>query len=142
MTTFHNPDGMWAPFGAFSMMALQGTGQIAHLKGQVSLNAEGEVVGPSDMALQVRQVLENIRTCLASAGGEMRDVLSLVHYTTDINAFMGCGETLAGVFQPPYPITTTVEVAALYDPRLVIEITAVAEIPRDRLIMPSPATTS
>ena len=37
----------------------------------------------------------------------------------------------------PYPVMTTVQVAALYRPELVVEITAVAEIPRDHFRRPS-----
>lgn len=44
-----NPPGVWSPFGAFSMAVVQGDGQIVHLKGQVSLDVDGRVVGPGDM---------------------------------------------------------------------------------------------
>lgn len=136
-----NPPGVWTPFGAFSMVALQGEGQIVHLKGQVALDAGGRVVGAGDMAAQVRQVLLNIQTVLASMGGTMADVLSLVHYATDIDAFMQTGAIRREFFTPPYPVTTTVEVARLYHPDLLIEISAVAEIPRDRFQRPAVAAT-
>ncbi|HXZ08489.1 MAG TPA: RidA family protein, partial [Paraburkholderia sp.] len=35
-------------------------------------------------------------------------------------------------FAPPYPVTTTVQVQRLYHPDLMIEIAAIAEIPRER----------
>ena len=132
-----NPTETWPPFGAFSMAVIQGDGQIVHLKGQVSLDQQGQVVGAQDMRVQVRQVLENISTVLASMGGRMSDVVSLVHYATDINQFMGTGDIRKEFFAAPYPITTTVQVQRLYHPDLVIEITAVAEIPRDRFRRPS-----
>ncbi len=125
-----NPPDIWQPFGAFSMVALQGEGQVVHLKGQVALNAAGEVVGAGDMREQVRQVLENIRAVLASMGGDMSQILSLTQYVTDIAAFMGAGDIRRGFFHTPYPVTTTVQVAALYRPELVVEIAAIAEIPR------------
>lgn len=131
-----NPDKVWQPFGAFSMMVMQGSGQVVHLKGQVSLDATGTIVGPGDMRAQVRQVLSNIKTVLAAAGGKMSDVVSLVHYTTDIQAFMQTGDIRQEFFADPYPVTTTVEVAALYSADLVIEVTAVAEIPKDRYKAP------
>ncbi|MEO9877353.1 MAG: RidA family protein [Anderseniella sp.] len=131
-----NPDNVWQPFGAFSMMVMQGAGQVVHLKGQVSLDATGTIVGSGDMRTQVRQVLTNIEAVLAAAGGRMGDVISLVHYTTDIAAFMQTGDIRQEYFAGPYPVTTTVEVAALYDADLVIEITAVAEIPKDRYTAP------
>ena len=137
MAETYNPDTLWQPFGAFSMLVVQGAGQVVHLKGQVPLDAHGQLVGEGDMRAQVAQVLANIRTALASVGGETRDVTSLVHYATDIEAFMAAGDIRAEHFKPPYLITTTVEVARLYDPRILIEITASAEIPRERYRAPS-----
>ena len=131
-----NPPDMWQPFGAFSMIALQGDGQVVHLKGQVALDRAGNVVGAGDMRAQVRQVLDNIRAVLAAIGGELGDILSLTQYVSDIAAFMQAGDIRRDFFTPPYPVTTTVQVAALYRPELVIEITAVAEIPRARFRRP------
>ncbi|MEM9471676.1 MAG: RidA family protein [Pseudomonadota bacterium] len=139
MAESYNPDNLWQPFGAFSMMVMQGSGQVVHLKGQVSLDAVGTILGPGDMRIQVRQVFTNIETALAAVGGKMSDVISLVHYTTDIQAFMQTGDIRQEFFAEPYPVTTTVEVAALYDPDLVIEITAVAEVPKDRYRAPAAA---
>lgn len=139
MAESFNPDNIWSPFGAFSMMVLQGAGQIVHLKGQVSLDASGQVVGPQDMRVQVGHVLENIQLALGAVGGRMSDVYSLTHLATDIEAFMKTGDIRQMYFTAPYPVTTTVEVAALYHPELVIEITASAEIPRDRYRPPAEA---
>ena len=129
--------GIWQPFGAFSMGVIQGEGQVVRLKGQVSLDRAGQVVGARDMRAQVRQVLENIRATLAHVGGEMGDIVSLTQYTTDIAAFMQSGDIRREFFKPPFPVTTTVQVAALYHPELVIEITAIAEIPRARFRRPA-----
>jgi 2-iminobutanoate/2-iminopropanoate deaminase len=127
-----NPPQLWPPFGIFSHLALQGTGQIVHLKGQVALDSTGGIVGPSDMRVQLRQTLTNIRTGLASIGGEMTDILSLTHYTTDIEAFLAARDIRQTFLAEPYPATTTVQVARLYDPGLVIEIAGIAEIPAKR----------
>jgi 2-iminobutanoate/2-iminopropanoate deaminase len=131
-----NSVGVWSPFGAFSMAVLQGAGQIVHLKGQISLDKNGQTIGAHDMPAQVRKVLENIRDVLASMGGQMGDVVSLVHYAIDIEQFMATADIRKEYFAPPYPVTTTVEVNRLYHPDLMIEITAVAEIPRDRFCRP------
>lgn len=139
MAESFNPETLWAPFGAFSMAVLQGPGQVVHLKGQVALDASGATVGLGDMRGQLRQVLVNIQSVLAPIGGRMSDVISLTHYTTDIAAFMQTGDIRKEFFAAPYPVTTTVEVAALYDPELLIEITATAEIPAERYLPPSQA---
>ncbi len=131
-----NPGSVWSPFGAFSMGVLQGSGQIVNLKGQVSLNSDGIIIGKGDMRSQTRQVLENIRAVLDSVGGEMTDIFSLTHYVTDIDEFMKTGDIRKQYFKDPFPVTTTVQVVRLYDPELLIEITANAEIPRDRFKRP------
>ena len=131
-----NPSGVWSPFGAFSMAVIQGDGQIVHLKGQVSLDRDGEVIGANDMRAQVRKVLENIQLVLASMGGRMGDIVSLVHYAVDIEQFMGTGDIRKEFFAAPFPVTTTVEIKRLYRSELMIEVTAIAEIPRDRFRRP------
>lgn len=118
------------------MAVIQGDGQVVHLKGQVALDQQGNIVGPRDIRAQVRKSLENIRDVLASMGGQMSDVLSLVHYATDIERFMETGDIRKQFFGPPYPVTTTVQVGRLYHPDLLIEITAIAEIPREQFHRP------
>ena len=132
---FDLPD-IWAPFGAFSMAVIQGRGQIVWLKGQVALDKAGKLVGRGDMRAQLRQVLENLKAVLANLGGEMGDMISLTDYTTDIDQFMAASDLRRGYFTPPYPVTTTVQVARLYDPELLIEIAGVAEIPVERFRRP------
>ena len=131
-----DPPGVWSPFGAFSMAVIQGTGQVVHLKGQVALDPQGQVVGPGDMRAQTRQVLENIRAVLASIGGTMADIVSLTQHVTDIDAFMTTGDIRRQFFVEPFPVTTTVQVVRLYRTDLLVEITAIAEIPRDRFRRP------
>lgn len=136
MAESFNPDDLWAPFGAFSQMVIGGAGRPVHLKGQVALDRAGNIVGAGDMRAQVQQVLENIRTLLASVNGRMGDVVSLTQYTTDIAAFMQAGDIRKAFFEAPFPVTTTVEVSSLYDPALLIEITAIAEVPPERFRQP------
>lgn len=131
-----NPPDVWSPFGAFSMGVVQGEGQTVYLKGQVSLNPAGEIVGHGDMPVQVGQTLSNISKVLTHVGGTMADIVSLTQYVTDIEAFMASGEVRKKFFAEPYPVTTTIEVSRLYDPNLLVEITAIAEVPRDRFRHP------
>jgi enamine deaminase RidA (YjgF/YER057c/UK114 family) len=132
----HNPANLWQPFGAFSMAVVQGGGKILHLKGQVALDQQGNLVGEGDMQAQVGQVLANLDTVLAAFGGRMEDVYSLTHHVTDIEAFMGTGHIRNQYFKAPFPVTTTIEVSRLYDPLLLVEITASAEIPLERFRQP------
>lgn len=139
MAKSFDPPNVWSPFGAFSQSVILGDGRTIYLKGQVALGQDGQIVGDGDMAAQVAQVLHNISDILGAMGGKASDIVSLQQFTTDIQTFMRCGEIRARFFEAPYPVTTTLEVSSLYDPRLLIEITAIAEIPLDRFIMPEAA---
>lgn len=134
-----DPPNIWSPFGAFSQAVIGGAGKTVYLKGQVALGPDGQIVGEGDMAAQVTQVLQNISDLLGAMGGRTSDILSLQQFTTDIAAFMRCGEIRARFFDAPYPVTTTLEVSSLYDSRLLVEITAIAEIPASRFVMPDAA---
>ncbi|MBZ9988821.1 RidA family protein [Mesorhizobium sp. BH1-1-5] len=136
MARSYNPPTVWKPFGAFSMVKIHEGGQLVHLKGQVSLDREGRLVGKGDMRAQVRQTLQNIKAVLAAIGGEMADIVSLTQFATDIEQFMAAGDIRKEFFFEPYPVTTTVQIVRLYHPDLQIEITAIAEIPRNRFRMP------
>lgn len=139
MAKSFDPPNVWPPFGAFSQSVISGDGRTIYLKGQVALGPDGQIVGDGDMAAQVTQVLQNICDILGTMGGRMSDIVSLQQFTTDIQAFMRCGEVRARFFEVPYPVTTTLEVSSLYDPRLLVEITGIAEIPLNRFTMPEAA---
>ena len=132
MAKAYDPGTVWSPFGAFSQAVVAGAGRLVFIKGQVALDAGGDVIGEGDMERQVEQTLDNVRDILAALGGRMTDIVSLTQHTTDIAAFMNCGAIRQRYFAAPYPVTTTVEVSSLYDPRLTVEITAIAEIPAER----------
>jgi len=50
-------------------------GKLVFVSGILSRNAKGEIVGKGDMAAQIGQVFENIKTALAAAGATMADVV-------------------------------------------------------------------
>ena len=50
-----DPDNVWKPFGVFAQVVVQGAGKIVHLKGQVSLDKDGGIVGERDIYAQVER---------------------------------------------------------------------------------------
>jgi 2-iminobutanoate/2-iminopropanoate deaminase len=66
----------------------------------------------------------------------MGDILSLTNHVVDMDAFLAAGDIRRAFFTAPYPVTTTVEVARLYDHALLVEISVVAEIPPGRFKRP------
>lgn len=129
--------GTVKPFGIFSSAAWQPEGKVLHVSGQVAQDATGAVMGKGDIRGQTRQVLENIRTVLAGAGGTMDDVARVTVYVTDMSGLAQIHEVRGQYFRRPYPASTLVEVKRLVKPEYLIEIDAVAVIPTDRVKRPS-----
>ena len=125
--------GTVKPFGIFSSAAWQPEGKVLHVSGQVAQDATGAIMGTGDIRAQTRQVLENIRTVLAGAGGTMDDVARVTVYVTDMSGLGQIHEVRAQYFRRPYPASTLVEVKRLVKPEYLIEIDAVAVIPADRV---------
>ena len=87
-----NPEGMTQPTAYSHLVKV---GNLMFLAGQVALDGEGNVVGAGDMKSQVRQVLENMKSVLASEGADFSNVVKINIFTTDIEAFRGAASALA-----------------------------------------------
>ncbi|MDE0724946.1 MAG: RidA family protein [Alphaproteobacteria bacterium] len=133
MADAFNPPGVALPFGAFSNAAWQPLGRVLHLAGQVGVDEDWNLVGPGDMVAQARQTLENLQSILRGAGGEMDDIVSVIVYVTEMAPLMAVHEVRKEFFSEPYPASTLVQVAALVKPEFLIEISAVAVIPEERI---------
>jgi 2-iminobutanoate/2-iminopropanoate deaminase len=101
---------------------------LIFLSGQLSRDANGNLVGPGDMAEQTRQAIRNMRTVLESAGGKLTDIVSIVVYTTDIRQFKEIVASRMEFFKDQLPTSTIVEVNHLADPGLLIEFQAIAAL--------------
>ena len=80
---------------------------------------------------QCRQCITNLRSALAEAGCGLEDVVRVRYILTDRDLFEPCWPTLRAAFAAAGPAATMI-VAGLADPRLKIEIEAVARLPEDR----------
>jgi 2-iminobutanoate/2-iminopropanoate deaminase len=115
--------------GAFSSGGIEApSGRTIYVSGQVSLDAEGNVVGEGDIKLQTETVLEHVKTVLEEAGGGIEDIVKVTVFITDMGLYEEIHEVRRRYFEEPYPASSMVEVSALIDPRLLIEIEAVAVI--------------
>lgn len=103
-------------------------GKTVYVSGQVSMNADGEVVGEGDIALQTETVLENVKAVLEAAGGSLSDVVKVTVFIRDMGQYDEIHAVRHRYFNEPYPASSMVEVSALMDPRLLIEIEAIAVI--------------
>jgi 2-aminomuconate deaminase len=83
-----------------------------------------------DIRTQTRSVLENIRDILAAAGASLADVVEVSTFLVSMDDFQGYNEVYSEFFGFEGPARTTVAVAQLPHPHLLIEIKAVAWRPR------------
>jgi len=105
-------------------------GKLVFVSGILSRNAKGEIVGKGDMAAQIRQVFENIKTALAAAGATMDDVVKRQTFTTDIDAYFENIEARMEHGGDNRSTSTTVEVRRLSHPDFLIEVEVMAVLPQ------------
>ena len=101
-------------------------GNTIYVSGQIAYDSNGELVGEGDMKAQTRQVFDNIKSILESAGSGLKDIVKINTYITDGSKFMDMLAVRSEIFGDDPPASTAVVVAALAFPALLIEVEAVA----------------
>jgi enamine deaminase RidA (YjgF/YER057c/UK114 family) len=102
--------------------------RVAYCAGQISVDANGTPLHEGDMGKQIGRALDNLETILAQSGMTLGDVVRLTYYVTDLDAFFGARDGLAGRLAKANcrPAATLLRVAGLASPALLIEIEATA----------------
>lgn len=116
--------GLPAPIGPYSPgMTLD---RLVIVSGQGATDpATGELAGP-DVGTQTEQVFRNMQAILQAAGSDLSKVLRCGVFLIDMRDFQEMNAVYARVFGEHRPARTTVQVAALPDPGLRVEIDAIA----------------
>ena len=99
-------------------------GSHVAVTGTAAVDEKGAVVGVGDANVQTRRCLEIIERALKDAGASLSDVVRTRIYVTDISQWEAVGRAHGEVFGEVYPATTMVEVSALIDPDMLVEIEA------------------
>jgi enamine deaminase RidA (YjgF/YER057c/UK114 family) len=105
-------------------------GDLVLVAGTTATTADGAIAGLGDAYAQTRQALENVAAALALAGARLEDVVRTRMSVTDISLWEEIGRAHGEVFGEIRPVTAMVQVAALIDPRMLVEIEAEAWAPR------------
>lgn len=89
----------------------------------------GEVVNDGDAYAQTRQALRNVAWALEQVGASLDDVVRTRIFVTDISRWQEYGRAHGEAFADAMPATSMVEVSGLIDPRMMVEVEAVAHKP-------------
>jgi len=98
--------------------------------GTTAINADGTIEHEGDAGGQARVILERVGEVLREHGASLADVVSTRLYVTDVTHAEAVGRAHGQVFKDTRPAATMVVVAALVDPRMLVEIEAHAVAPR------------
>ncbi len=99
-------------------------GDWVWLSGMVGMTASGEI--PESTVEQFRLAMGSIDRCLRQAGGRPDQVVKVQVFMTDIAERPDINPIRQEYFGEHRPASTLVEVSKLVDPRLTVEIEAVA----------------
>ena len=103
-------------------------GNLLFVAGQTGRHPKSGEVG-KDIREQTRNILERIKVILEAAGSSLDNVLTATTYLTNVRDLAAYNEEYGKYFPTNKPARTTVTVASLNAPELLIEITVTACIP-------------
>lgn len=118
-----DPPSPWE--GAFGFSRVVVAGGVVLVGGTTSVDEDGVVVGDTPYE-QTVEILRKIKHELGRAGRSVGDVVQTRVYVTDISRADEVGRAHGEVFAEVRPLMTMVEVSALIDPRMLVEVEVVA----------------
>jgi len=127
---YSNPSGMTQPTAYSQVVEVNGPHRLVFVAGQTGVDAGGKV--GQGFRAQAVQVFENIKTALASVGGNMDNVVRLVTYMTDLEQNADAYREVRASFFPnksALPASTLLQITRLANPSYLIEVDATAILP-------------
>lgn len=127
---FIQPEGL-ARAGAYTHVVSVSGGRAIYISGQVALDKTGALVGKGDMRAQAEQVFQNLKLALEAAGATFKDVVKMTYYVVDMSQFQAVRDVRAKYLSAENPpASTAVGVTRLVSPDMLLEIEAIAIVPK------------
>lgn len=105
-------------------------GPHVYVAGTTATDQTGAIVGAGDPHAQTMHILRKVQSALLQAGAMMEDVVRTRMYVTDIARWEEVGRAHGEFFRDVRPVATMVEVKALIDPAMLVEIEVEAYVSR------------
>jgi enamine deaminase RidA (YjgF/YER057c/UK114 family) len=116
----HGSGGAYEPVVGYSRVIR--AGDLVVVAGTTAFTADGAIAGIGDPYAQMRQILDNVEAALGRVGASLADVIRTRAYLVDGSHFDGFARAHAEAFGEIRPVNTTVIIAALPDPRMLVEL--------------------
>jgi enamine deaminase RidA (YjgF/YER057c/UK114 family) len=116
----------WEPIVGYSRTVK--VDDTVYVSGTTATGEDGNVVGEGDARAQTVQALANVEKALALAGAGFEHVVRTRLFVTDISRWEEYGRAHGEVFGDIRPVNTMVEVSALIDPAMMVEIEVEARV--------------
>ena len=115
------------PIAGFSQIIVGKAGHTPlFVSGLTARTENGTIVGEGDLEAQTRQVCDNLRNVLRSAGATLDDVVQIRTFVRDITQWDILESVWRSYFGEVWPASTLVQISRLYDERQLVEMEAIA----------------
>lgn len=101
-------------------------GSIIEVSATSAINEHGEMVGGKNIFQQTFYIIQKIEKALEAEGASLQDVIRTRVYVTDISNWEEVFKALHHFFADIKPASAMIEVSALIDKRMMVEIEATA----------------
>lgn len=101
-------------------------GNVIEVAGTTALDEAGNLVGAESPYAQTKFIITKIETALSRAGATLKDIVRTRIFTTNISRWEEIGRAHGEFFNEIKPASTMVEVKALINPAMLVEIEATA----------------